>query len=78
MVKRYRKETNGRAAEVWVEVGLLRYKAELYEEGTLLKRSGGFIPRKEQEYAERLVTSGDLAALVRVHPDRSVSCTWAR
>ena len=76
MVKRYRKETNGRAAEVWVEVGLLRYKAELYEEGTLLKRSGGFIPR--QEYAETLVTSGDLAALVRVHADRSISCTWAR
>ena len=76
MQKRFRKAGSDHAAEVWAELGLLRFRLELYENGEFVQRAGGAIPRGE--YTECLLSGRDVAALVRVHPGREVTCTWAR
>ncbi len=48
MQKRFRKVEGDCAAEVWLDVGLLRYKAELYEDGVLLDKQKGRKPDKEE------------------------------
>ena len=76
MQKRFRKSTNGRAAEVWADVGLFRYKLELYEQGELAAKTKGAVP--SGQYTEALLKGTTFAALVRIQPDRTVQCTWAR
>lgn len=76
MQKRFRKATDATAAEVWVDVGFLRYRIELYEDGELAGNRKGFLSR--QQYTEALLSGDNVAALVRIQPDRTVQCTWAR
>jgi hypothetical protein len=74
--RRYRKAAQGHVADVWVDVGPLRYTAELYEDGECAECKAG--PRPRNEEIDVLLSGTYFAALVRVAPDRSVRCTWAR
>ena len=76
MQKRFRKEIDGKAAEVWIEVGLLRYKAELYENGEFIQRQRGRRSRTEES---RIFLSGrEFSALLHLDPDKTIRCTWSR
>jgi hypothetical protein len=73
--QRFRKTDNGSFAELWVDVGLLRYDVELYENGCFARRQRGW--RKGREIEAHLVGS-DFAALVRIDSSGHIACTWAR
>jgi len=73
--KRFRKASNGHVAEVWVDLGLLRYGVELYENGTFAKRQSGWRPSGG---IEAHLEGQDFAALVRIDAAGKVACTWAR
>lgn len=73
--RRFRKSENGRAADLWVDIGLLRYDVELYENGHFAKRQRGW--RRSGEIEAHLVGQ-DFAALVRIDSTGKVGCTWAR
>lgn len=76
MLKRFRKTKGGRPTDVWVEVGILRYTIELYEDGAFVGRKGGFVPRAGN--VEVFLSGKDFASLVTIHPDRTVRCTLSR
>ena len=76
MQERFRKTRRGKVAEVWTEVGPLRYKVELYENGEFVEQQKG--RRSRSDEAEIHVTGHDFAALVRIQPDGGVRCTWSR
>ncbi len=76
MQRRYRQTKAGRAAEIWVELGTLRYKAELYENGEFIQRQAGFRSRSDE--AELFLSGTDFSAIVRIQPDGDVRCTWSR
>ena len=76
MEKRFRKTRAGKAADVWVEFGALRYTAELYENGQFVKRCSG--RRSRSEETEVFLSGDEFAALVRIHPDATIRCTWSR
>jgi len=76
MQKRFRKTKASKAAEVWVDVGRLRYSVELYEDGEFVERKRGFRPGAE--HAEAFLSGKDFSALVRIQPDGKVRCTWSR
>ncbi len=76
MHKRFRKTTKDMAAEAWVELGALRFKVELYENGEFVAKKSGFRGRSEQIEAH---LSGEVfAVLVRIQSDGTVRCTWSR
>lgn len=76
MQERFRKTRAGKAAEVWVEVGPLRYQVELYENGEFVEQQKG--RRSRSEETEVHVSGEDFAALVHIQPDATVRCTWSR
>ncbi len=76
MQKRFRKTRESKAADVWVDVGRLRYSVELYENGEFVERKKGF--RSGAEHAEAFLSGKDFSALVRIQPDGKVRCTWSR
>ena len=74
--KRFRKEIDGKAAEVWIEVGVVRYKAELYENGEFVERQRGRYSKTEET---RIFLSGqEFSALLHLDPDRTIRCTGSR
>ena len=76
MQKRFRKVEGNRAAEVWLDVGLFRFKAELYEDGVLLDKQKG---RKSSTEEIKIYLSGkDFSALMRLEPEGNIVCTWSR
>lgn len=76
MHKRFRKTTKEMAAEAWVEVGVLRYNVELYENGEFVAKKSGFRSRSEQ--IEAHLSGEAFAVLVRIQTDGAVRCTWSR
>jgi len=76
MQKRFRKTKAGKAAEVWAETGMLRYTIELYENGRFVERKRGFRPGADE--IDAWLSGQNFAALVRIHPDGTVRCTWSR
>lgn len=76
MQKRFRKTRAGKAADVWVELGALRYTVELYENGEFVERCRG--RRSRSEETEVFLSGEDFAALVRIQPDAAIRCTWSR
>lgn len=76
MQRRFRKEKSGKAAEVWVETGVLHYSIELYENGAFVERKRGL--RLGGKATEGWLSGTDFAALVRIHADGTVRCTWSR
>lgn len=76
MHKRFRKVQDNQAAEVWVDIGVFRFAAELYENGEFADRQTG--PRPANEEIQVFVTGNVFSALVHLHPDGDVRCTWSR
>ncbi len=76
MQERFRKTRAGKAAEIWVELGPLRYKVELYENGEFIQQHKG--RRRRSEETEVHVAGREFAALVHILPDTTVRCTWSR
>jgi len=76
MQERFRKMRQGRVAEVWAEVGPLRYKVELYENGEFIEHQKG--RRSRADETEIHVAGREFAALVRIQPDGTVRCVWSR
>ena len=72
--ERFRRAHNGRVADVWVDLGVLRYDVELYENGSLARRQSGW--RQSGEIEAHLVAR-DFAVLVRIDAAGKVACTWA-
>ncbi len=70
--KRFRRTTNGHTAEAWVDVGLLRYTVELYEDGVFVKRMCGFRPSRES--VEVFVSGVEFTALVHIERNGRVRC----
>ena len=76
MQKRFRKVEGNRAAEVWLDVGLIWFKAELYEDGVLLDTQKG---RKSNTEEIKIYLSGkEFSALMRLEPSGNIVCTWSR
>ncbi|MGD2107985.1 MAG: hypothetical protein PVI86_01210 [Phycisphaerae bacterium] len=76
MQERFRKTRRNGAAEVWVEVGPLRYQVELYESGEFVERRTGRRPRTDE--IEVHLAGRGFAALVHIQPDATARCTWSR
>ena len=76
MLRRYRQQSSGHIAEVWVDIGWLGYTVELYENGRFVDRKRKRI-RPRSGIEEHLV--GECTAVL-IHFDRQsgVRCTWAR
>lgn len=74
--RRFRQTKAGKAAEVWVETGMLRYSAELYENGVFIQRARGF--RERARETELFLSGADFSALIRLQPDGQIRCTWSR
>ena len=72
--ERFRKACHGSVAEVWVDLGMLRYGVELYENGALAERQSGWRPSGE---IEAHLVARDFAVLVRIDAVGKVACTWA-
>jgi len=64
------------SAEVWLELGWLGYRAELYENGEYVHRARGKKPREEE--SEAFLTGRHFSALIRIRPDGAMRCTWSR
>lgn len=75
MQKRFRRTQGCKAADVWVELGILRYSVELYEDGEFVGRKRGFLPRSG--HVEVFLSGKDFASLVKVFPDGRVRCTFS-
>ncbi len=58
---------------MWVDVGILWYTVELYEDGEFVARKRGFRPRHQD--AEIFLSGNDFAALVHIFPDGKLRCT---
>jgi hypothetical protein len=76
MQERFRKTSQGKVAEVWAEVGSLRYRVELYENGEFVEHKKG--RRSRSDETEIHLSGRDFAALLRIQPDGTVRCTWSR
>lgn len=76
MQKRFRKTRENSAAEVWVDLAILRYTVELYENGEFLGSKKGRRPRSEEK--EVFLSGKEFSALVHIQPDGGVRCTWPR
>jgi hypothetical protein len=76
MQKRFRKAEGDRAAEVWLDVGLFRFKAELYEDGVLLDTQKG--ARSSKEEIKVYLSGKDFSALLRLETSGNIVCTWSR
>jgi hypothetical protein len=76
MQKRFRKIHGDRAAEVWLDVGLIWFKAELYEDGVLLDQQKGRKPKTEE--IKVYLSGKDFSALIRLEPEGNIVCTWSR
>ncbi len=75
MQQRFRKSKNGILAEAWVDLGILRYTVELYENGEFLGSKTGLRPRSEG--IEVFLAGKRFAALVKISPDGKVRCTFS-
>lgn len=75
MQKRFRKTQLGGSAEVWVDVGRLRYRVELYENGEYVNRTRGW---RGSEEVKAFVLGKDFSALVHIDPSGKSWCTWPR
>lgn len=76
MQKRFRKVDGRHIAEVWLDIGLFRYKAELYEDGELTGRQRG--PKPRPDGGEVHLIGRGCSALLRALPDGEIRCTWSR
>lgn len=76
MQRRFRKTKDCKAADVWVELGILRYSVELYEGGKFVGKKRGFLPRSG--HVEVFLSGKDFASLVKVFADGAVRCTFSR
>lgn len=74
--KRFRKVANGHAAEVWIELGIFGFRAELYEDGEFVTKQRGRRPGDDE--AEVFLTGRRFSALIRVRSDGVFRCTWSR
>ncbi len=70
--KRFQKSVDGRMAEVWVAIGLMRYTVELYENGTLTGRQTLF--RWRERNRNMFPTGRKFTALVHVVRDGRARC----
>lgn len=76
MQKRFRKMRGGSVAEIWVDLAILRYTVELYENGEFVGRKRGRRPDSEEK--EVFLSGKEFSALVHIRPDGGVRCTWPR
>ncbi len=76
MQKRFRKVERGNIGEVWVDVGVVGYRIELYENGEFISSAKGRKPRSQA--AEVFLTGTHFAALLHIQPAGEVRCTWSR
>jgi len=76
MQKRFRKTRGDRVAEVWVDLAILRYTVELYENGEFIGSKKG--RRSVSEEKEVFLSGTEFSALVHIQPDGRVRCTWPR
>lgn len=70
--KRFRRTMNGHTGETWVDVGLLRYAVELYEDGVFVKRMRGFRPARDS--VEVFVSGREFTTLVHIERNGRVRC----
>ena len=75
MQRRFRKTSPGHAAEVWVDLGPLRYDVELYANGHFADRKTGW---RHDDELEVYVEGKDTSALVHIEHGGKVWCTWPR
>ncbi len=70
--KRFQKSVDDRMAEAWVDVGLIRYTVELYEDGTLTRRQTRF--RWRERNRNMFLTGKEFTALVHIERGGRVRC----
>ena len=75
MQRRFRKTSPGHVAEVWVDLGRLRYDVELYADGEFADRKRGW---RQPDELEIYVEGQDTSALVHIEHAGKIWCTWPR